>query len=95
MTTDIYKTKAGTKFRFGFELRDKDGEENYVIFILSQPSYGGRDGDLHITHRIHEGDDYLVCWVGPVPTLEDAKIVAALWSDFTERYITTGEPFPD
>ena len=91
MTTDIYKTKLGTKFRFGFELR----RDNYVTIILSQPAYGGRDSNLHITHRIHEGDDHLVCWVGPVPTLGDAKIVAALWADFTERYILTGQPFPD
>lgn len=94
MTTDIYKTKLGTKFRFGFELREKDGEKNFVALILDQPSYGDRDSNIHITHRINEGDDHLVCWVGPVPTLEDAKIVAALWSDFTERYILTGEPFP-
>lgn len=91
MITDIYKTKLGTKFRFGFEVRGS----NYVAIILSQPSYGGRDPDLHKTHRIDEGGDYRVCWTGPMPTLDDAKIVASLWADFTERYILTGQPFPE
>jgi hypothetical protein len=94
MVTDTYKTKLETKFRFGFELRDKSGEKNFVIIILDQPGYGERESNIHTTHRINEGDSHLVCWVGPVPTLEDAKIVAALWADFTERYIMTGQPFP-
>jgi hypothetical protein len=94
MITDVYKTRLGTKFRFGFELREIDGAKNYVMFILDSPSYGGRDDGVHITHRIREGDDWLVCWVGPVPSIEDARVVCANWSCFTERYIMTGQPFP-
>lgn len=87
---DTYITQLGTRFTFGFEL--KDG--NYRIHILDQPSYAGRDENRHIVHVIRDGDDRLVCWTGPVPSLGDAKIVAALWSDFTERYILSGQPFP-
>lgn len=90
MKTDIYITALGTEFEFGFELRNG----NYVIHILDQPSYGGRDDNAHVVHVIHDGDSRTVCWTGPMPTLEDAKIVAALWADFTERYILDGEHFP-
>ena len=95
MTTDIYKTKLGTKFRFGFEQREKNGEKNFVIFILDQPDYGGRPDDPHTTHRVREGEKYLINYSGPVPTLDDAKLVAACFSDQSELYITTGQPFPE
>lgn len=87
---DTYVTKLGTEFEFGFEMRNG----NYVIHILSQPSYGDRDADSHVIHVICEGENRLVCWTGPMPTLDDSKIVAGLWSDFTERFILTGEHFP-
>jgi hypothetical protein len=87
---DTYITRLGTRFSFGFELRDA----NWRVHILDQPSYNGRDGDRHVIHVIHDGEDRLICWTGPTPTLDDAKIVAALWSDFTERYIMTGQRFP-
>ncbi len=94
MTTDTYITKLGTKFRFGFELRKNLEANNYVIVILDQPSYGGRDDNLHVTHRHLDGDDYRVCWTGPMSTLNEAKKVAGFWADFTERYILTGKEFP-
>ena len=95
MITDTYMTKLGTKFRFGFEQREKNGETNFVIFILDQPDYGGRPDDPHTTHRVHEGDDRLVCWTGPMPTLASAKRIAGLWSDYTEKFILTGQKFPE
>jgi len=94
MISDTYITKLGTQFKFGFEQRDKHGEKNFVIYILDQPDYGGRSDDPHTTHRNREGDDRLVCWTGPMPTLESAKMVAACWADLTERYIITGQGFP-
>jgi hypothetical protein len=87
---DTYITKLGTQFTFGFELK----ETNWRVHILDQPSYNGRDENPHTIHVIHDAEDRLICWTGPMPTLGDAKIVAALWSDFTERYIMTGQGFP-
>ena len=88
---DIYTTRLGTEFRFRFEF--KDG--NYEIFIVEQPSYGDRPDDLHTTHRIKFGDQHKICWTGLMPTREEAKRVAGLWSDYSERYILNGEPFPN
>jgi hypothetical protein len=87
---DTYRTKLGTGFTFGFE--ERSGK--WVVHILDQPSYDNRDDNPHVIHIIQDGNDRLICWEGPVPTLGDAKIIAALWSDFSERYILTGEHFP-
>jgi len=93
MKTDSYKTKNGSVFRFGFEQREHDGVTNFVVLILSQPDYKGKSDAPHCTHRTPEGEKFLIDYSGPVPTLDDAKIVAACWADLTERYITTGEVF--
>jgi len=82
-------------FRFGFELREQPDGNNFTIQILAQPGYGGRTDDLITTHRVREGEKIFIDWVGPVPTLEDAKMVAACWADLTEVYIATGKKFPD
>ncbi len=95
MTTDTYMTKLGTKFRFSFEEQIIDGFENYDIYILDQPDYGGRADDLHTTHRHADGDDRRICWTGPMPTLDEAMRIAGLWSDLTERYILTGQKFEE
>lgn len=90
MITDTYRTKLGTEFKFGFERAG----DSFVIHILDQPSYGGRDDDPHTTHRHGSGDERTVCWTGPMPSLEIAKNVAGFWADYTERYILTGQKFP-
>ena len=81
MKTEIYLTRAGTKFKFCFEPRRKVLERTFAILILEQPGYGSRDDSLTVTRRIREGENYLVDWTGPMPTFEDAKIVAACWAD--------------
>jgi hypothetical protein len=95
MKIEIYTTKAGMKFKFGFEEREVNQEKHFTVLILEQPGYAGRDDSLHATHRIREGDNCLIDWPGPAPTLDDAKIVAACWSDLTERYIAHGKPFSE
>ena len=89
-TQDTYFTKHGTEFAFAFEFRDG----NYAIRILDQPGYGNRNDDCHVTHRVPDDGGHLVCWTGPMLTLEEAKKRAGLWADYTERYILTGELFP-
>ena len=86
---DTYCTPLGTEFRFGFERING----NYEIHILEQPSYGDRSDGLHSTHRIQTDNGHMICWTGPMPTLAEAKRIAGLWSDHTENYILTGEPF--
>ena len=95
MKIDTYTTNAGMKFKFGFEERKVNQEKRFIVLILDQPDFAGRDDSLHATHRIREGDHWLIDWPGPVPTLDDAKIVAACWSDLTERYIIHGLPFSE
>lgn len=90
MTEDTYMTKLGTEFKFRFE--QKDG--GIDISILEMPSYGSRDDNQHITHRLKTDDGHKICWTGLIPTLAAAKQIAGLWSDATERYILTGEQFP-
>ena len=81
--------------------RTSDGLEDYVfdfialddgwrIYIVRQPSYGGRDESLHVTHRLIDGDRYYVCWDSPLRRLNDAKAVAALWADATQSYRRRG-----
>ena|ERR1041385_3329294 len=88
--TDTYTTRLGTEFKFRFEVK----ESNYEIFIVEQPAYGNRDNNLHTTHRLKVGDQFKVCWDGSLQTPAEAKLIAGLWSDMTERYIMTGEQFP-
>jgi hypothetical protein len=95
MKIDIYTTKAGMPFKFGFEEREVNQEKRFAVLILDQPDYAGRPDESHTTHRIREGDNWLINWPGPAPTLDDAKIIAACWSDLTERYIATGQPFSE
>jgi hypothetical protein len=88
---DTYTTKLGTEFTFRFEF--KDG--NYEVQILDQPSYGERDDNLHVTHRLKTDDGFKICWTGSTPTATEAKRIAGLWSDLTERYVLNGELFPN
>ena len=90
MTEDTYTTKNGTEFKFRFI----QNNGSIDIFILEMPSYGDRDDNQHVTHRLNTDDGPKICWTGLIPTLAEAKRIAGLWSDATERYILTGEKFP-
>ena len=91
MTILFYRTTDGrADYKFSFE-RQSGGD--WIPFILSQPSYGSRDTDLHPTHRLIDTGRYYVCWTDPLRTLSDAKRVAALWADATQNYIRSGTRF--
>lgn len=84
-----YRTFDGlADYKFGFEFVGGD----WRIYILRQPPYRGRSESAHASHRLGLGGQGLpwVCWTDPLPTLERAKDVAALWADHTQVYIARG-----
>lgn len=89
--TCSYRTKDGrADYRFSFE-EQSDG--SWRAFIVSQPSYNGRDEGAHSTHRLTDGGRRYICWTRSLWSLSDAQSVAALWADATQNYIRYGTPF--
>lgn len=89
--TVYYRTKDGrTDYGFSFEPLSTG---NYRIYIVMQPDYGSRDERSEFTHRRRDGDRRYVCWEGSLTSETDARKVAALWAECTEKYIHTGEGF--
>jgi hypothetical protein len=89
--TSYYRTRDGrADYRFSFE-RQSDG--TWRAYILSQPSYGGRDTGAHPTHRLSDGGRKYVCWDRALRSAEEAQSVAAKWADATQKYIATGQRF--
>ena len=88
-----YRTKDGrADFGFSFE-RESDG--TWRAYIQSMPDYGSRDTSLHTTHRLRSGGRYYVCWDSPLNSEREARSVAALWADLTQKYIRTGRTIDD
>lgn len=94
--TDKYRTNDGSAdYEFSFE-QQPDG--NWRIYVTNQPGYSGRDEGL-ATHRLLDGNRQYICWksgslpLGSLPTLPEAKEVAAIWADKTQEYIRTGIGF--
>jgi hypothetical protein len=77
---------------FGFEFV-WNGETGWRIYIIDGPDYGTRDASLHATHRLTDERGYYVCWSGELTTEDQARYVAAAWSEGSCRYIEDGEPF--
>lgn len=78
---------------FQFKLVKTNGE--WHAYINRMPSFGNRDDNLHITHRIPEGEKSYVCY-DPMPTnLRDMITVTKAWADRELEYITTGTHFED
>ena len=86
-----YRTKDGqTDYRFSFE---EQRDSTWRAYIVRQPSYQGRSEGAHITHRLSDEGRKYVCWDSPLRSLSQAKSVASLWADLTQRYIRTGASF--
>jgi hypothetical protein len=87
----FYRTNDGlADYCFSFE---KQADGGLRIYIVSQPDYGSQDTGSHTTHRLTDGSRHYVCWDGWLGTEEDARKVAALWADSTQKYIRTGRRF--
>ncbi len=83
-----YRTQDGAKdYAFSFE---QQSNGIWRAYIDSQPSYQGRATDAHSTHRLSDGNRKYVCWTTALNSLAEAKQVASLWADTTQRYIRTG-----
>jgi len=94
MAKNWYRTNDGlADFKFRFHCHWLTG--CYKIYIESQPGYGGRSDGLHPTHRLRDSNGYYVCWTDPIRTESDARTIASLWADKTQRYIRFGTPFEE
>lgn len=93
--SDVYRTQDGRAyFEFGFA----QVGSNVEIDILDMPGYGGRDENVHITHRLKsERGGYKICFGEPSISsdMHSAKKWAAQWAEHTWKYITTGKQFPN
>jgi len=86
-----YRTKDGqSDYLFSFE-EQRNG--TWLAFILRQPPYNGRNTGSHPTHRLRKvGRDY-VCWNSRLGSQDEARQIAALWADATQKYIKNGTRF--
>jgi hypothetical protein len=85
-----YRTKDGlTDYGFSFEQQPSGA---WRAYILSQPSYRGRDESMIKTHHLSHGGRYYVCWDPEPGTLEDLKKVVRLWAERTQMYIAHNTP---
>lgn len=86
-----YRTKdAKADYSFSYE---RQSDSTWRAYIVSQPGYGSRDEGAHPTHRLSDGSRKFVCWSAPIPSLDQAKQVSALWADATQEYIRSGKRF--
>ena len=82
-----YRASNGADFVFDFELRSRDG---WRICIRRQPDYRNRQTSAEATHRLGTRERPFICWDSPIASLGDAYRIAALWSESTLVYISTG-----
>ena len=92
-----HSTFTGVKYRtcdgsndFIFTFCWIEGQCSWRIYIDSQPSYDRRSISAHATHRLVDEAGTYVCWAGRISSIHEAKHVAALWADSTQRYISSG-----
>ena len=65
------------------------GDQGWRIYIITDIDYGIRGDSPHAAHWLkepHETYRY-ICWDQKIPTIEDAKCIAAIWAETTARYI--------
>lgn len=83
----FYRTReTGQDYEFDFVRLP----HTWQINILQQPSYAGRDTSASIIHRLGGPGNYFICWSTAIPSLGQAKTIAANWAEGTDRYIRTG-----
>lgn len=90
----IYKTLDGS-MNIEFVFMDCGERIGWRVYIISDIEYGEQDASGPATHRNHfPGDTYkCICWTRKINTLDEAKTIAALWSDVTSCYIKNGGSF--
>lgn len=83
-----YRADGGVDYTFRFAWLAQP--QCWRVYIEHQPAYQGRNSSAHATHRLGLPNQPYVCWTDPLRTYEQARAVAALWADATQRYIATG-----
>jgi hypothetical protein len=90
---EIYDTyDKTTLYRFTFQ---EINSSCWRIYIREQPDYGGQPESGHATHRFFDevrGQHY-ICWDRDISSLDDARKIAAMWAERTERYRKHGITF--
>lgn len=82
------RVRAGYKFHY----RKVNG--SWRAYIIEQPSYGLRDPDPYVTHRLCDSNgDWYVCWSTVIATEEECRSVADHWASCTDKYIASGATF--
>jgi hypothetical protein len=87
-----YRTSNGL-FKIAFLFKRRSA--GWRVYVESLPPYASysRDESLHATHRLRDGLRYYICWTSELPSFEQAKSVARLWSERTSDYLLTGQRF--
>lgn len=89
-----YRTKDGLHY-YQFDYVYMSGGY-YEIDIISQPSYGSRNSNMSVVHRLlsaRNGREFKVCIADDVKTtitLQKAKNISMEWAELTSKYIRTG-----
>lgn len=78
--------------KYIFSIEENDGK--WRAYIERMPSFGSRDPDPNITHRLRDGVRQYVCVQGDVTSKEMMKKIAITWAIYEQNYIDTGEKFP-
>lgn len=92
-TRDVYRTNDGNAY---FEFEFVKVGSKYQVDIVSQPSYGSRDSDLHLTHRLpSDRGGHRVCFADDdaVTSIGRAQKWVEAWAESTWRYINSGTNF--
>jgi hypothetical protein len=85
-----YQTRDGLTY-YGFSI-DFESARGWRVYIIFQPSSHGNDDSLKLPYQARDdtGRRY-VDWSEKIDNLADAKTVAALWAEVTQRYQRTQE----
>jgi hypothetical protein len=85
-----YQTRDGLTY-YGFSI-DFESVRGWRVYIIFQPSYHGNDDSLELPYQARDetGRRY-VDWSEKIDNLGDAKTVAGLWAEVTQRYQRTQE----
>ncbi len=80
-----YWTQNGlANYGFSIEFQPGTGCRVYIVF---RPRYQDNDDNSNLPHRTTDGSRRsYVEWPARIDSLGDAKTVAALWAENTERY---------
>lgn len=85
-----YQTRDGLTY-YGFSI-DFESARGWRVYIIFQPACHGNDDSLELPYQARDdtGRRY-VDWSEKIDNLGDAKAVAGLWAELTQRYQRTQE----